>query len=264
MNGLDSFFGLDQPEGAISAEKVREYKARMQRNQKAMAAARQQEQRQKKKENNLAAILLRFIQTNQHADITLLVSRCLEENMPAVFLLAILILGNENLQKELGIQLEMDAPELNAPEIPDNTTEAIEEAVEAQEDLESLENPETKGALVLFGQKDHAFPLKMRMSVDLWGKNIWEAMSPIPERLFKTACVWKGDADAEPEPKALVIELTTLVLRNYFAANRFEASLEQLKHFSAFFMAGLFKRLKDQVNNQQQLNGEAADEPSGP
>ncbi len=251
MNGLDSFFGLDQPEGAISAEKVREYKARMQRNQKAMAAARQQEQRQKKKETNLAAILLRFIQTSQHGDMTALLSRCLEENIPAVFLLAVIMLGNEALQKELGIQLEAsDEPESSGS----TPAPALAESVEAQEDLESLENPETKGALVLFGQTNHAFPLKMRMTVDLWGKNIWEAISPIPERMFKTACVLSDPSQADPKPKETVTQLATIVLRDYFTANRFNAPLESLNNFSIFFMTGLFKRLKEQIKNQQQLS----------
>ncbi len=250
---IDSFFGLDQPEGAISAEKVREYKARMQRNQKAMAASRQQEQRQKKKETNLAAILLRFIQTSQHGDVTALLSRCLEENIPAVFLLAVIILGNEALQKELGIQLEASAPQLTGESEPP-TDESLESAVDAQEDLESLENPETKGALILFGQANHAFPLKMRMTVDLWGKNIWEAISPIPERIFKTACVWNEDPEDDPQPKEIVTQLATLVLRNYFGINHFNAPLESLGNFSVFFMSGLFKRLKEQVKNQQQLS----------
>lgn len=259
MNGLDSFFGLDQPEGAISAEKVREYKARMQSNQKAMVASRQQEQRQKKKEDNLAVILLRFIQTNQRGDVTALVSRCLEENMPAVFILAILMLGNEALQKELGIQLEAHSDSPDAPEAPGGieSQDSLESAVEAQETLESLENPETKGAMVVFGHANHAFPLKMRMTVDLWGKNIWEAISPIPERMFKTACVWNDDPEADPEPKEMVTQLAGMVLRDYFHDNHFDAPADNLDQFSIFLMAGLFKRLKEQVKNQHQLGGEA-------
>ncbi len=256
MNGLDSFFGLDQPEGAISAEKVREYKARMQRNQKAMAAARQQEQRQKKKEDNLAAILLRFIQTNQRGDVTALVSRCLEDNMPAVFILAVLMLGNEALQKELGIQLEAHS---DSPKALGSSPDSLKSAVEAQETLESLENPETKGAMVVFGQSNHAFPLKMRMTVDLWGKNIWEAISPIPERMFKTACIRSDNPEADPQPKEIVTQLAGMVLRDYFHDNHFEAPPETLNRFSIFLITGLFKRLKDQVANQQQLSGESAD-----
>lgn len=262
MNGLDSFFGLDQPEGAISAEKVREYKARMQRNQKAMAAARQQEQRQKKKESNLAAILLRFIQTNQRGDVTTLVSRCLEENIPAVFILAVLMLGNESLQKEMGIQLEAhsDSPDSHESlKALGSSPDSLESAVEAQETLESLENPETKGAMVVFGQTNHAFPLKMRMTVDLWGKNIWEAISPIPERMFKTACTRSDDPEADPQPKEIVTQLAGMVLRDYFHDNHSDAQPETLNRFSVFLITGLFKRLKDQVANQQQLSGESTD-----
>ena len=48
---IESFFGNESVDGAMSADKVREFQERMARNAAAIAAARQQEQKQKKKED---------------------------------------------------------------------------------------------------------------------------------------------------------------------------------------------------------------------
>lgn len=247
---LDSFFGAESTDGAMSADKVREFQERMARNAQQMATARQQEQKQKKKEDHLAVILLKFIQTHTRTDITLLVARCLEQNIPAVFVLSLIMLGNEEMQREMGVQLQLN----ESPSLEKETTSAPVGQLPAGEtvQLKDLQEKEMTGALVAFGDQS-ALPLKMRIEIDLWSRTLWESMSPIPERLLKTAIEYNEDPEAIPEPKDIVTQLGAFVLRDYFADNRFPASFENTKGFASFLIKGLFKRLKDQVNDQKQL-----------
>lgn len=239
---LDGFLGLDDNDkGALSPDKVREFKARMARNKQLMAAAHQQEQRQKKKEDKLFLILLKFIQANKRSDITLLISRCLEQNIPAVFILTVILLGNEEIQDEMGIRLDL----LPGPERVE-TDQPIESS------LAELQDPEMKGALVVFGE-DHSFPLKMRIAIDLWGKNIFEAATPIPERILKTVPEWNDDPSVMKEPKEVVTQLTTFILRDYLEENGVKTAYENLHSFAEFFLKGVLKRLIDQLKDQKQL-----------
>ena len=235
MNGLDSFFGADAAEGASSPDKVREYKARMARNQQLMAAAQKQEQKQKKDESKLVAILLKFIHAHKRSDVTLLITRCLEQNIPAVFILAIILLGNEEIQEETGIKLQL----VGGEELGVN-------------EWQELEDKEMKGALVVF-ERNHAFPLKIRMTIDLWGKNIFEAASPIPERILKTVVEYNEDPRALLQAKEVVTQLTAFILRDYLAEFNFSQTYENLKSFADFFMKGVLKRVKDQIEGQRQL-----------
>jgi hypothetical protein len=245
---IDSFIGFDSADGGISPEQVREYQARMARNAKHMAAARKQEKKQKKKEDRLFLILLKFIRDNKRNDITLLVSRCLEQNIPAVFILAILMLDNEELQKEFGIQFEL----LEGPE----SASEQDDLPDPPPQLESPKNTTpSPNALVAFGE-NNTFPLEMRIALDLWTKNIWDAVSPIPERIFKTAVEFNEDPKAEPEAKEVVIQLTAFILRDYFTDHGSEQLFDNIKSFADFFLKGLLKRLKEQMKDQIQLEGE--------
>lgn len=247
---LDSFFGSESVDGAISADKVKEFQERMARNAAAMAAARQQEQKQKKKEDRLAAILLRFIQTSARNDLVLLVARCLEQNIPAVFVLSLILLGDDAMQKEMGVELHLLGGQTRqasqgagpAGALPAGETVSMTDRVSADD----------AGKMVPFGQ-DGAIPLKLRIEIELWTQAMWEAMAPIPERILKTAVEFKEDPDAVTEPKAVVSQLAAFVLRDFFQAQGVDQPFENLKNFAEFVLKGLFKRLEDQVKDQKQL-----------
>jgi hypothetical protein len=245
---IDSFVGFDSADGSVSPEQAREYKKRMAKNKKQIAAAQKQEKKQKKKEDKLYLILLKFIRENKRSDVTLLVARCLEQNIPAVFVLAIIMLGNDDLQKEFDIHFELlGAPEGEEQEDePETDLEVVEEEQEA---------PPASNALVVFGNNE-SFPLEMRIALDLWTKHIWNAASPIPEKMFKTAIEFNEDKEADPEPKPVVNQLTAFILRNYFEDKYFDEEFDKVKAFAEFFMGGLFKRLKEQAKDQMQLGGE--------
>jgi len=92
--------------------------------------------------------------------------------------------------------------------------------------------------------------------LDLWTKNIWEAATPVPEKLFKTAVEFNENPEAIPEAKDVVTQLTAFILRDYFVDNNLIQPFENIKSFADFFLKGMFKRLKEQMKNQVQLEGE--------
>lgn len=250
--GLDTFFGMDDADGSMSPDKVREFQERMARNARQMAAARKQEGKQKKKEGKLVAILLKFIRNNKKGDITLLVSRCLEQNIPAVIILAIILLGNPEVQEEVGIRLQ-----LTEGEEKKRKSDSFDSNGESDgpTSLAEMEDEEIKGAMVILGQ-DTTLPIKMRIAIDLWAKGIWEAIEPIPEKIFKTAIDFSDDPKADPIPKAVLIQLTAFILRDYFESNKFDQKFENTKGFATFLIKGLFKRLKEQTEDQKQIDGD--------
>lgn len=248
--GLDTFFGLDDADGQMSPDQVREYKARMARNARQMTAAKQQEGKQKKKEDKLSAILLKFIRNSARKDITLLISRCLEQNIPAVFILAIILLGNKEIQEEVGIHLQLTDGNPGT-----DTVAASSDSNEGNTSLADLEQKEFHGALVTLGG-DQSLPLKMRLGIDLWTRSIWDAIEPIPEKFFKTAVEFSENQQTAPMPKPVVIQLAAFILRDYFKENHFEQDFENVKSFAEFLLKGLLVRLKKQTKEQKQLGGE--------
>ena len=249
---IDTFFGLDDADGSISPEQVREYKARMARNQRQMAAAKKQEGKQKKKEDKLVAVLLKFIRNSARKDITLLISRCLEQNIPAVFILSVILLGNREIQAEVGIHLQLRSGDSDKPASKEDGEEDEEDTATS---LAELEQKEFKGALVTLGA-DHALPLKMRLGIDLWTRSIWNAMEPIPEKIFNTVVEFNEDSKAKPEQKPVVGQLATFILRDYFKGNHFSQEYENVKAFAEFLIKGLLVRLKEQAADQKQVGGE--------
>ncbi len=248
--GIDTFIGLDDADGSISPEQVREYKARMARNQRQMAAAKKQEGKQKKKEDKLVAILLKFIRNSARKDITLLISRCLEQNIPAAFILAIVLLGNKQIQEEVGIHFQLTGKELNLDDEPAEPSNEDEE----ETSLADLEQKELKGALIVLGT-DQSLPLKMRLAIDLWTRSMWDAMEPIPERILNTVIEFNENPKAKPVPKSVIIQLVTFILRDYFKENHFEQDFENVKSFAEFLIKGLLVRLQEQTKDQKQLDG---------
>src|SRR3989338_7421407 len=98
---LESFIGYEsgEPMSAASLEKLRE---KMKAAAAQIAAIKKEEKRRKQKEEELLKILLKFVKTSHKKDLVLLISRVLEQNIPANFILAIILLGNEEIQKEIG------------------------------------------------------------------------------------------------------------------------------------------------------------------
>src|SRR5260221_3590095 len=100
MSDLESFFSNDNRSEGMDPAAFERFKERMAAAAAQLKALQKQEQKQKKKEDELVKILLRFIQTGTRRDIMILVSRLLEQNIPAGFIVSLLLISNEDIQRE--------------------------------------------------------------------------------------------------------------------------------------------------------------------
>ncbi|MBP9717864.1 hypothetical protein KBD59_01060 [Candidatus Gracilibacteria bacterium] len=228
MSGAE-FFNPSEGGDAYDPAAFERFKEQMKASGAFIAAAQKAQAQQKVKDDKLAAILLKFIQSNQHRSILILAARLLEENIPASFILSIIILGNEDIQQEVD---KYKAELAQHPELP-------------------AEKHATEFSLTV-GYENHALPLEIRAHIDDWGKGILEAGQAVPFRLLETAINKEGAI------KPVVIDLSAAVMSDYFEAvdpEQFAAmSYETFFSFCEFLMQGVMQSIKAQIENQQQLN----------
>lgn len=207
------------------------FKDQMKKSAAFMAAARKGEQKQKQKEDRLAKILLRFIQTNQKSDIVMLAARLLEENIPASVILAIIILGNEELKEEV----KQNVPLLEVADAPPAET-----------------SPTAHEFSLMNRFSDSSLPLKIKAEIDEWGKGIFEAASASPFRVLETALGADGNV------KKIVIACAANVLSSFMESQQTElkADYEAFLSFCELLVQAIMKKIKEQVSNQKELQGE--------
>lgn len=216
------------------------FKQQMKANAAFIAAARKSEQKQKEKEDKLAKILLKFIQTNQKSGILMLAAKLLAENIPPSFILAIILLGNEEIQAELKREVsslaQIEAPKAGAEEAD----------VKSQSETEKAKIPSEFSLAAKF--ENPALSLKIKAEIDSWGKSIFEAGSSIPFRVLETAL------DREGNIKKVVVDCTANVLDDYLASNAMpQVEFDTCFSFCEFLMRGIMQALKKQIENQKEL-----------
>lgn len=225
MDGSE-FFSPSGASESYDPAAFERFKEQMQQSAAFVAAVRKGEQKQKQKEDKLAQILLKFIQSNQKSNIVMLAARLLEENIPASVILAIILLGNEQLQREVDQALpQIAAGQDGVPKV-ESTTFSIMERV-----------------------TDSSMPLRIKIAIDEWGKGIWEAASAIPFRLLETAL------DKEGQIKKVLTACTANVLADFMeTAPEVKSNYEVYLNFCEFLMQGIMKRVKEQIQNQKELH----------
>lgn len=237
---LESFFGADsgEPMSEASFEKLRE--------QMAAAAAqiqaiKKEEGKQKKKEDDIYKILLQFVQTSQKKDLTTLIARVLEKNLPANFILAIILLGNEEIQHKTGQVLMLNGGVAEDGTIPNEK------------------------ALIFFTEEDSTIPLKLKIEIDNWIKNMILQAEENPQKLLKTGYEIRmielekesvyDDTEYRQEkiPHEIVVMLITLVLADFLAGYNQAESLKKLQEFCRFIYSGILKRTEENQENMKLL-----------
>lgn len=226
MSDFESFSPASASESYDPAAFER-FKEQIKKNAAFMAAARKGEQKQKQKEDRLAKILLKFIQSNQKSGILLLAAKLLEENIPASFILSIIILGNEELKKET---------ELALPQGETGGTTTSDAMPSEFSLMPKFEN--------------HALPLTLKAAIDDWGRGIFEAGSSAPFRVLETALSKEGVI------KSAVVNCTAQVLGDFLEVSNAQPqpAYETLYSFCEFLMRGVMKQLQHQIENQKELN----------
>ncbi|MBT7736210.1 hypothetical protein HN709_00830 [Candidatus Peregrinibacteria bacterium] len=238
---LESFIGLDQGE-PMSEAAFEKFKEKMARAQAQIAQIKKEEGKQKKKEQDLLKILSHFVRTSHKSDLVLLITRVLEQDIPANFVLAIVVLGNEDIQKAAGKEFLLSAPDLDP---------AAEEK-----------------ALIFFSEEDETIPLRVKIEVDNWIKGMMIQAEDRPHKLLKNAYFKdmvelpkENDYDEaeykeETKLKDIVYILMAYILKDFLRQNNQPEESEKLEEFCEFILTGILNKTQENLDNRQELKGD--------
>lgn len=215
MSDLEGFFGSGGSEN-IDPASFEKFKERIKAANAQIKAIKAGEHKQKAKEQKLIKILLLFVKNRQKRDIMLLITRLLELNMPASFILSVVILGNEKIMKDI------EKEKILKPAI----------STEDHADLEM----DTKFSLSII-DSDQTLPLKLKAEIDKWMKNILNQALEHPRRILNLI------GDAEGQGRLLLIKLFVLILRDYLKQVSHESDHDKLKNFGEFFINGIVEKI---------------------
>jgi len=221
MSDLESFSAADARGESMDPAAFERFKERMAAAAAQLKALQKQEQKQKKKEDELVKILLKFIQTGTKRDIMLLVSRLLEQNVPAAFIVSLLLISNEDIQKELGVKL-----------LPSG---AVEE--EKQHAL-TLPDHYLKGEIL---------PLKIKIAIDAWAHDIIDRSQEYAHRVLETVL------DRDGLVKLVVIQLGVFCLRDFLEEQGVAIDYPILKNFVQLMLEGILKKVEEEFKNRKQI-----------
>lgn len=230
---LESFIGLDsgEPMSAASLEKLRE---KMKAASAQIKQIKKEEKKAKKKEYDLLKILLKFVKSSHKKELTLLISRVLEINVPANFILTIILLGNKEIQEEVGKFLMLNAP----------TTD--------------------EKALTFFG-KDETLPLKIKIELDNWVKDMLAQAEEYPQKMIKTCYKtefielekeYEFDEPKYKEKKSVqpaLIELTAFVVSDFLAQNHLPEPKSKTREFAQFILKGILSKTEENLDQRKFL-----------
>lgn len=240
---LESFGGFET--GEVSESALEELRERMRAAAAQIKAIRREEKKRKKKEGELVQILLRFIQTSHKRDLVLLISRALEQNLPANFILAIVILGNEEIQQATGQYLAL----------PPGMEEEVEVEVEASDK-----------ALTFFSQKDKSLPLKIKIQLDYWLKGVMAQAEETPQKLIKNAyeiqytkiedssSLGRSQYEEKKVFKEIIGRLAAFVIHDYLKQNDIEEDFDKIHNFANFVMKGIVEKTAENLDKRNLLN----------
>lgn len=221
MSDFESFGGFDANDG-MDAASFEKFKERMKAAAAQIKALKKGEQKQRQKEEKLIKILLKFVKSSKKQDIMVLIARLLEQNVPAVFILSIVVLGNEEyFEDEEGNQVLLESQKLQS---------------------------EADGKSLAFFDGEKVLPLKLKIKIDAWMKNIFSLSLEHPHRLLKTVF------DEDDVLILPLIQIASFILRDYLEKNKQETDYARLKEFCDFFLNGVMKEVQQKIKETKELN----------
>lgn len=225
MADFELFTAGEAGEG-FDPKALEQFREQMRKNAAALAALQKSEQKQKKTEDKLAKILAKFIKTSTRDSFVRLIVLCLEENMPAVLILNVVLLGNEDLQKETGIEIKLLADKRH------------EEAESGKE-------------IVPFSFKDESLPLKLKIEVDAWISEIMRAAESEPHKVLKTVRGRDG------EIKEQLKNLFSRVLLEFLEKEKQSIEANILIKFSEFVIKGILNKVEKDLKARKEIKEKA-------
>lgn len=219
MDGFEFFGGMDNAD-SFDAAAFEKFKERIKAASAQIKALKKAEKKKKEKEDQLIQILLQFVKTSKKQDIMLLIARLLELNIPTVFVLSIVLLGNKDIQEKAGIALLTGQ---NRQVVGENRA-------------------------LSFFDRGSVLPLEIKIEIDAWMKNMLTQALEYPHRMVETVY------DEDGNLVLPLLQLTSFVLRDFLNDYQQEFNYEKLKEFSDFFINGIMKNVLEHIENQKELN----------
>lgn len=224
MGDFESFGGFESGKG-VDAASFEKFKERIKAAAAQIKALKKSEQKQRKKEGKLIKILLRFVKTSKKQDIMVLIVRLLESNVPAVFILSIVMLGNEEYFDDAeGKKVLLEGDKLK---------------------------DEDDGKTLAFFDRERVLPLEVKIKIDAWMKNVLSQALEHPHRLLKTVY------DEDEVLILPLLQLSSFILRDYLEEHNQKPKYEILKEFSKFFLNGVMKEVEQKLKKTKELKEDA-------
>lgn len=228
MSDLENFAAQEGQESDPQAlEALRE---KMRANAQQFKKDKKQEDQQHKKEGSLAHIIVKFLQAqgaqagNQTGsqEIMLLIVRCLEQNIPPVLVLAILLLTeHETLPTE----------EI----IPDKIAQASQEMA-ARPTIYT-------NALTKIGLNEDTLPIKLKAEINKWIANIRHTADD------KGPIVPQTLREPDGKIKVIAIQLTAFILRKFLSQHNLDPEYKKIQAFAHFTLDSVCKSIENKMTN---------------
>lgn len=223
MSGFESFIATEQV--GMSPEAFEAFKERMKKNAVFIKAIKKDEKNQKKHEDKLIKFLIQFIQSRStNPSLLKLLAAAMDKNIPADFLVAIILLSHPEVQEEL-------SKLLGAPEV-EKEQHSDEEMINSGKELQ------------LFGVQDETVPLKIKIEIDNWIKNLNEAATSNPHKILKFAY-------KEEKPDKSLIDLTAYIINELFEKEDFQSNYSNTVEFAKFTLKAVLKNASSQIKDQK-------------
>jgi hypothetical protein len=216
MSGPESFSAPESVNQGSSAETYRLFQERMKVASAQIQAIRAGEQKQKKKEDELIKILTDFIkstQTSSHDDLLIeYLTKLLAINLPAVFIIALIIINYPDLQEKSGIKL-IDFSSTDHSAVRENPT------------------------LPDLYFKNATLPLQVKIAIDSWMTEISKAAASQSHKVLDHALRLDGKAKSE------VIDLANYSLSAYLESKDLDFDPDFARQFVDFCLNGILSEL---------------------
>lgn len=198
MENINFFGGSDRKEGLSQAE-LQAFEEKMKKAATEMRAAQKREKKHKKKEEDLYKILLDFIKNSKNTLLVGKITDCLEKNIPAGFILAIIRLSNKEIEGILGVRDKIDT------------------------------------SIQVFGEESDLSPI-MKIELNLWINEMMSYVLDNKDRVEKKAFVINNNLKS---PNPSLEKLCYFIISQYLEQNNIKMEESRIIYFANFIMNGV-------------------------
>ncbi len=241
MSDLEFFGGPDAGGESFDTAAFERFKERMKRAAAQLKALQKSEQKQKQTEDELIKILLKFIKSGKKKDQLILVTRLLEMNVPAGFIVSLLMISNKDIQAELKVSL---LPAAGQEKRIIEKIEDVENGVAVDSVFNEAENSRNLPDSYIGGQ---VLPLKIKIAIANWINEIQKRVGDNPHKVIKTVL------DGEGMVQLTAIQLGSFCLREFMEQNEVPHKYEQIKDFVSFILSDIINKAKGELENRKDL-----------